>query len=47
MAQRVLDAIVAERFYILSEEAWRDSAHIRLDDIRLGRNPTFAPPVNL
>jgi NAD(P)-dependent dehydrogenase (short-subunit alcohol dehydrogenase family) len=47
MAQRVLDAIVAERFYILSEEAWRESAHIRLDDIRLARNPTFAPPVNL
>jgi NAD(P)-dependent dehydrogenase (short-subunit alcohol dehydrogenase family) len=47
MAQRVLDAIVDERFYILSEEAWRDSANIRLDDVRLGRNPTFAPPVNL
>jgi NAD(P)-dependent dehydrogenase (short-subunit alcohol dehydrogenase family) len=47
MAQRVLDAIVAERFYILSEDAWRDAAHTRLDDIRLGRNPTFAPPVNL
>jgi NAD(P)-dependent dehydrogenase (short-subunit alcohol dehydrogenase family) len=47
MAQRVLDAIVAERFYILSEDAWRDAAHTRLEDIRLGRNPTFAPPVNL
>jgi hypothetical protein len=47
MAQRVFDAIVAERFYILSDEAWRETAHIRLDDIRLGRNPTFAPPVNL
>jgi NAD(P)-dependent dehydrogenase (short-subunit alcohol dehydrogenase family) len=47
MAQRVYDAIVAERFYILSEDAWRETAHIRLDDIRLGRNPTFAPPVNL
>lgn len=47
MAQRVFDAIVAERFYILSEEAWRETAHIRLDDIRLGRNPTFAPPVTL
>jgi NAD(P)-dependent dehydrogenase (short-subunit alcohol dehydrogenase family) len=47
MAQRVFDAIVAERFYILSEEAWREAAHVRLDDIRLGRNPTFAPPVTL
>jgi len=47
MAQRVIDAIVAERFYILSEDAWRTTAHTRLDDIRLGRNPTFAPPVNL
>jgi hypothetical protein len=47
MAQRVFDAIVEERFYILSEDAWRDTAHTRLDDIRQGRNPTFAPPVNL
>jgi NAD(P)-dependent dehydrogenase (short-subunit alcohol dehydrogenase family) len=46
MAQRVFDAIVAERFYILSEEAWRDTAHVRLEDIRQGRNPTFAPPIN-
>jgi NAD(P)-dependent dehydrogenase (short-subunit alcohol dehydrogenase family) len=47
MAQRVFDAIVNERFYILSEDAWREAAHVRLDDIRLGRNPTFAPPVTL
>ena len=47
MAQRVFDAIVEERFYILSEDAWREAAHTRLDDIRQGRNPTFAPPVNL
>lgn len=46
MAQRVYDAIVEERFYILSEEAWRDTANVRLDDIRAGRNPTFAPPVS-
>lgn len=45
MAQRVLDAIRAERFYILSDEAWRRSADTRLDDIRAGRNPTFAPPI--
>lgn len=47
MAQRVFDGIVAERFYLLSEEAWRDTANTRLDDIRLARNPTFAPPINL
>ena len=47
MAQRVFDAIVAERFYILSDEAWRESANVRLEDVRLGRNPTFAPPVSL
>jgi len=46
MAQRVYDAIVEERFYILSEEAWRDTANVRLDDISTGRNPTFAPPVS-
>lgn len=47
MAQRVFDAIVEGRFYILSDDAWRTAANTRLDDIRLGRNPTFAPPVNL
>ena len=46
MAQRVFDAIVAEQFYILSDEAWRASANVRLEDVRLARNPTFAPPVN-
>ncbi|TDG13428.1 SDR family NAD(P)-dependent oxidoreductase [Seongchinamella unica] len=45
MAQRVLQAIRNEQFYILSEEAWRESANLRLDDIREGRNPTFAPPL--
>jgi len=46
MAQRVFDGIVEERFYLLSEEAWRDAANTRLDDVRLARNPTFAPPVD-
>ena len=46
MAQRVLDAIREERFYILSEDTWRDAANTRLDDLRAGRNPTFAPPVS-
>ena len=47
MAQRVFDGIVEGRFYLMSEEAWREAAHTRLEDIRLGRNPTFAPPVEL
>ena len=47
MAQRVFDGIVNERFYLMSEEAWRYAAHTRLDDIRAGRNPTFAPPVDM
>ena len=46
MAQRVVDAIVAGQFYILSDDAWREAANIRLEDVRLGRNPTFAPPIN-
>jgi NAD(P)-dependent dehydrogenase (short-subunit alcohol dehydrogenase family) len=45
MAQRVLEAMQERRFYILSEDAWRDAAHTRLDDVRASRNPTFAPPV--
>lgn len=45
MAQRVLDAVINERFYILSDEVWRRSAETRLEDIHLGRNPTFAPPI--
>lgn len=46
MAQRVFEGIVDERFYLLSEEAWREAANIRLEDVRLARNPTFAPPVS-
>ena len=46
MAQRVVDALVAGQFYILSDDTWREAANIRLEDVRLGRNPTFAPPIN-
>lgn len=46
MAQRVLGAIIEERFYILSDEAWRRSANVRLEDVREARNPTFAPPLD-
>lgn len=44
MADRVVDAILANRFYILGEGSWRDAAFTRLDDIREGRNPTFSVP---
>ena len=45
MAQRVLDGIIEERFYLFSDEAWRNAANVRLDDVREARNPTFAPPI--
>jgi NAD(P)-dependent dehydrogenase (short-subunit alcohol dehydrogenase family) len=45
IADRVLRAIQEERFYILSDGAWRKACNARMDDIREGRNPTFAPPV--
>lgn len=45
MAERVLQAIIDEQFYILSDEEWRATANVRLDDIREGRNPTFSPPI--
>jgi short-subunit dehydrogenase len=45
MADRVVVAIREQRFYILADDAWRDCCNTRLDDIREGRNPTFAPPI--
>ena len=46
MAERVLEGIKEGRFYLLSDEAWWQAANVRLEDIRLGRNPTFAPPIS-
>jgi len=46
MAQRVLDGIRAGKFYLMSDDAWWQSACVRLDDIRAGRNPTFSPPIS-
>ena len=45
MADRVIDAIRENRFYILSEEggSWRNACNRRLEDIRLGRNPSPEP----
>ena len=46
LAERVLQAIMDEVFYILppADNPWRDTANARLEDIRLVRNPSFAPP---
>lgn len=45
IAERTLQAIRDRQFYILSDEAWRKTSHTRLDDVRLGLNPTFDPPI--
>jgi NAD(P)-dependent dehydrogenase (short-subunit alcohol dehydrogenase family) len=45
MADRVVNAIRSDTFYILAEDGWRDTAYQRMDDIREGRNPVLAPPV--
>jgi NAD(P)-dependent dehydrogenase (short-subunit alcohol dehydrogenase family) len=44
IADRVIAGIRENRFYILSEDGWRDACNVRLEDIRLARNPTFAVP---
>jgi len=44
IAARVLEAIRTRRFYVLSEDGWRRSAEVRMEDLRSGRNPTLAPP---
>ncbi|MEH6581265.1 MAG: SDR family NAD(P)-dependent oxidoreductase [Halioglobus sp.] len=46
LADRVLQAIKDQVFYVLppDDNPWRETANTRLDDMRLVRNPTFAPP---
>jgi NADP-dependent 3-hydroxy acid dehydrogenase YdfG len=46
LADRVLQAIKDNVFYILPPDGnpWRDTANTRLEDLRLVRNPSFAPP---
>ena len=46
IADRVLEAIRTDRFYILSgeEDGWRQACNARLENIRLGRNPSFVTP---
>ena len=43
MADRVFDGIRDDRFYLLAEEgtSWDNACQMRLEDIRLRRNPTF------
>lgn len=46
MAERVEQGIVDDRFYLVppDDDPWRKACETRLEDIRLGRNPTFATP---
>ena len=46
MAERVEQGIRDDRFYLLpgEDDPWRKACAVRLEDIRLGRNPTFATP---
>ncbi len=45
LAERALDAVRENRFYVLSPEGagWRRACESRLDDIRDARNPGFVP----
>jgi len=45
LADRTLEAIRADRFYVLADEGdpWREACHARLDDIRAARNPGSTP----
>ena len=46
IAERVLEAVRENRFYILSDDGngWRTACNTRLEDIRLARNPTLMMP---
>jgi hypothetical protein len=44
IARRTLAAIREDRFYVLSDDAWRRMAATRCEDVRTGRNPTFSVP---
>ena len=45
LAERVLDGVRNEKFYLICEEdAWRATANARLDDIRNADNPRLIPP---
>ncbi len=46
IADRVVDAIREQRFYVLppEDDGWRAACRARLDDIRAGRNPELVVP---
>jgi NAD(P)-dependent dehydrogenase (short-subunit alcohol dehydrogenase family) len=46
IAERVLDAVRNDRFYVLcdDDDDWRKACNTRLENIRLGRNPSFVAP---
>ena len=46
LAERVLQGIKDNTFYLLppGDNPWWETTNARLEDIRLVRNPTFAPP---
>ncbi len=46
LADRAIEAIRENRFYVLAPEGnpWRAACDVRLEDIRLARNPTHAVP---
>jgi len=43
VAAAVLDAIRAERFYVITHEETKDTVRARMEDIIEGRNPTLRP----
>jgi NAD(P)-dependent dehydrogenase (short-subunit alcohol dehydrogenase family) len=45
IADRAVESMQEGRFYVLADDDWRRTAETRLEDIRLARNPTFAPPI--
>ncbi len=44
IAERTLRAIREDRFYVLSDDSWRELANGRCEDVRLARNPTLRVP---
>jgi NAD(P)-dependent dehydrogenase (short-subunit alcohol dehydrogenase family) len=44
IARRALAAIREDRFYVLSDDAWRSMAATRCEDLKAGRNPTLSVP---
>lgn len=44
LAERVLQGIRDQQFYLLSDDAWRDTANARLEDIGAASNPRLLPP---